>query len=114
MPQGETKGMMPNFSIETLISKNLVHHVRWSEEVFQGYTRAGLPIGAANFKQMEKVVDRNVSGAPAFAVRMRWIPSVHCLCTSSRLQVPACNNSTSPCRGHCHTRVCAELLYWVH
>ena len=81
--------------------------------MFQGYTRAGLQIGAADFKQMEKNVDRNVSEAPAFAACMRCIVSVHCLCTSSRLQVPACNDPTSPCRGHCHTRVCAEWLYWV-
>jgi hypothetical protein len=112
-PREKPKGVMPVLSIETLISKNLVHHVRWSEEVFQGYTRAGLQIGAANFKQMEKIVDRNVSEAPAFAACMRCIVSVHCLCTSSRLQVPACNDPTSPCRGHCHTRVCAEWLYWV-
>ena len=54
-PREKPKGLIPVLSIETLISKNLVHHVRWSEEVFQGYTRAGLQIGAANFKQMEKI-----------------------------------------------------------
>ena len=61
----------PNLSIATLVSKNLVHNVRWSKEVFDGYTHARMPICAADFKQMETIVDRNVSGAPAFAACMR-------------------------------------------
>ena len=59
--------------------------------MFDGYTHARMPICAADFKQMETIVDHNVSGAPAFVACMRWIVSVHCVCT----------------------RVCAEWLYWV-
>ena len=57
-----------------------MHHVRWSKEVFDGYTHARMAICAADFKQMETTVDPNVSGAPAFAACMRICVGL-CLCT---------------------------------
>ena len=46
--------MRPNLCIATLISKDLVHHVRWSEEVFKSYTTSDLRICATDFKEMER------------------------------------------------------------
>jgi hypothetical protein len=107
----------PNLCITTLISKDLVHHVRWSEEVFKSYTTSDLRICAADFKQMETIVDRNVSGAPAFAACMRWTVSVHCLCTSSRLHLPPCTTPPVPVGGTaapvCILNGCIGCRHWT-